>query len=97
MRFDLGTVVCTMGIQSLIDSDSGYSMLISDCLRMHNECNWGNLCDEDKKMNDEAVRAEENGEPTDRLMSSYNVNGTDIWIITEWDRSVTTVLLPSEY
>ena len=97
MRFDLGTVVCTMEIQSLIDSDPEYSIQISDCLRMHNECNWGNLCDEDKRMNDEAVCAEENGEPTDRLMSSYNVNGIEIWIITELDRYVTTVLLSSEY
>ena len=55
-------------------------------------CDWGNLCEADRKQNDWALK---NGE---RLLSSYRAsNGTKFWIITEWDRSYTTILLPSEY
>jgi hypothetical protein len=42
-------------------------------------------------MNDAAVK---NG---DRLISSYTISGEKVWVITEADRSLTTVLLPSEY
>lgn len=53
---------------------------------------WGNLCDEDKRLNDAALKS------GDRLLSSYEVTPTlTLWIITEGDRSVTTLLLPSEY
>jgi hypothetical protein len=47
----------------------------------------------DKRQNDAALKSGE-----DRLFSSYQVApGLQLWIITEWDRSVTTLLLPSEY
>lgn len=47
---------------------------------------------EDQDLNDEAVK---NG---GRIMSSYEVtDDVTVWVLTEWDRSVTTVLLPSEY
>ncbi|MFW9688731.1 type I restriction endonuclease subunit M, partial [Vibrio parahaemolyticus] len=46
---------------------------------------------EDKKANDEATH---NGQ---RVLSAYELFGQKIWIITEWDRSVTTMLFPHEY
>jgi hypothetical protein len=50
------------------------------------------LCDEDRRANDAALR------DGDRLLSSYAVSPTQqLWIITEYDRSVTTLLLPDEY
>ena len=53
---------------------------------------WGDLDDDDKRFNDEALQH------GDRLFSAYHLtNGTKIYVITEWDRSVTTALLPSEY
>ena len=59
------------------------------CIR---DRDWGDLSEEDKKANDKALK---NGE---RIMSSYNTeNNIRIWVITEWDRSVTTVLLPEDY
>jgi len=53
---------------------------------------WGDLCDEDKKVNDRAVAE------GSRILSAYQaVNSTKFWIITEADRSATTVLLPEDY
>ena len=57
----------------------------------------GDLGEDDLKMNDEAVRMENEGRDTDRVFSSYNHPDGEIWIITEYDRSYTTVLLPEEY
>ena len=49
-------------------------------------------------MNDEAIAAEQRGEPTDSLFSMYRYfDGTEVYIITEWNRSVTTILFPEEY
>lgn len=53
---------------------------------------WGDMDEEDKKSNDWALK---NG---GRLFGAYHdQNGTKFWIITEADRSVTTVLLPEDY
>ena len=52
---------------------------------------WGDLCDDDKTANDEAL---ENG---DRILSTYQISGRKIFIITEHDRSRTTIMLSSEY
>ncbi len=48
-------------------------------------------------MNDDAIEAERSGEPTDRLFSLYSIGDREICIITEWDRSATTILFPEEY
>jgi len=61
-------------------------------LQRHLNGDWGDLCDEDRRSNDAALK---NG---DRLFSSYRITpDLKLWIITEWDRSITTLLLPSEY
>ncbi len=62
-------------------------------LRRHLHGEWGDLDDSDRRQNDAALQSGE-----DRLFSSYQVTrDLKLWIITEWDRSVTTLLLPSEY
>ena len=53
--------------------------------------------EEMRRQDDDALGVERNGEPTDRLFSLYDVGGREIYIITEWDRSATTVLFPEEY
>lgn len=61
-------------------------------LLKHSLGNWGDVCEEDAAANNEALK---NG---DRILSSYRAeNGEKIWIITEYDRSYTTILLPEEY
>ena len=63
-----------------------------EALARHERADWGEVCTEDKAENNRAL---ENG---GRLMSVWtDPQGTKFWIITEADRSVTTVLLPEEY
>ena len=86
--FRLGQVCATQGAIALSDNNP---TLLRSLLRRHASGNWGDICDNDKQANDDATL---NGE---RILSSYTLNGEKIWIITEYDRSVTTLLLPSEY
>ena len=93
MGFNLGQVVSTNGVHSLMESDNYFMMFVVDSLRKYIECDWGQTCDEDKVLNDNAVK---NGD--DRILAVYEKDGLPkIWIITEWDRSATTILFPSEY
>lgn len=87
-RFSLGRVVATPGALALLTS-IGLSPNV--LLRRHVSGDWGDLDDEDKAVNEHAV---EHGE---RILSAYETDGGKVWIITEWNRSVTTLLLPSEY
>ena len=64
---------------------------IQGLLAMHRYGYWGDLCQDDKESNDEAVKH------GGRILSSYLVGIKKVWVITEADRSVTTILLPSEY
>ena len=85
--FRLGKVVGTRGaISALTEAEIYFA------LARHRHGDWGDLDDEDKASNDAALRNE------GRLFSAYHsASGKKFWVITEWDRSVTTVLLPSEY
>jgi hypothetical protein len=61
-------------------------------IQRHQSGDWGDVGDEDRKANDEALQ---NGT---RLLSVYHTaEGVKFWIITEGDRSATTVLLPEDY
>ena len=91
MKFDTGQVVCTTNLQNKVGEDN-MSSVVSRALARHISGDWGDLSEEDKKSNDKALK---DGE---RIMSAYNTeNNIRIWVITEWDRSVTTVLLPEDY
>lgn len=86
-KFPMGQLYCTLGVMALVS----HIELESKLLR-HLRCDWGELCEEDKKRNDLALK---NG---GRLFSAYScAPNTRIWIITEADRSATTILLPEEY
>lgn len=55
---------------------------------------WGDICEEDKKTNEESL---DERNPR-RVMSAYKLSGERVlWIITEWNREATTVLMPDEY
>ena len=89
-RFALGRVVMTRGIHALVTTGQVNPIPL---LRRHVSGDWGDMSEPDKRQNDCAVRGGD-----DRIMSSYKLSESlKIWIITEWDRSVTTILLPSEY
>jgi hypothetical protein len=87
--FHLGDVVATP--QSIcVLSESGIS--VQSLLQRHATGDWGDVCEEDRVTNDDALKH------GDRLLSSYIISeDIKVWVITEYDRSVTTILLPSEY
>jgi len=60
-------------------------------LRRHAAGDWGDICGADRRENELSL---EHGW---RVLSSYTVGDTRIWVITEADRSATTILLPEEY
>ena len=89
-RFSPGQAVMTIGVDTLVQQGR---LNPSPFLRRHLSGDWGDLSDDDRQLNDAALKSGE-----DRLFSSYQVApDLKLWIITEWDRSVTTLLLPSEY
>ena len=84
----LGKVVATKGaVKALKDARMNAMTL----LVLHASGDWGDLSKEDCEANNMALL---NG---DRILSAYTVGKQKVWIITEADRSVTTILLPSEY
>jgi hypothetical protein len=67
-------------------------------LDRHSRCDWGCVGGEDARLNDAAVAYEEDPELRCRVLSAYKTKlGERVWVITESDRSVTTLLLPEEY
>ena len=87
-------VVTTCNVAEQMKDDKQFADFVSVSLGRYLECDWGDLCDDDRAANDNAVKNE------DRILASYEHSEHDdwkIWIITEWDRSVTTILFPSEY
>ena len=86
-RFPLGRVVITANAQNQLDPEDYVT-----ALTRHVRGDWGNVCDEDREQNEWALRHEA------RLLSVYTERGGQtFWIITEADRSVTTILLPEDY
>ena len=85
--FRLGRIVATPNaLESVAQKD------IQTGIQRHQAGDWGNLSDDDRAANDRAL------EEGRRILSAYSAaNGTRFWIITEADRSVTTVLLPEDY
>ena len=94
-KLGLGQIVSTPGALSAL-AKTGESP--NQFLRRHQRGDWGDLCDDDRKLNDAAVAHEGDVDKQDRVLSAYKLkDGTKIWIISEYDRSVTTILLPSDY
>ena len=89
IRLPLGQVLATPGaLEALQEAEMQPAVLLT----RHQRGDWGELDEEDKRLNDEAVDGES------RILSAYTLpTGVKVWIITEWDRSATTFLLPSEY
>ena len=85
--FPLGQICQTPGVMEAIPSED-----VMQALARHQSGDWGDLSAEDKCENEFSL-----GFPS-RLLSAYQAQtGEKFWIITEADRSATTVLLPSEY
>jgi hypothetical protein len=84
----LGKVLATPGATKLLLEAGEHPF---DYLARHATGDWGDLCEQDREENELSL---EHGW---RIVSSYPVGEKSIWVITEADRSVTTILLPEEY
>ena len=86
-KFPLGRLLITPGASSSLTQND-----VLTALHRHLDGDWGDVCDEDRGFNDQALQFGA------RLLSVYHAEDrTKFWVITEWDRSATTILLPSEY
>ena len=85
-KFPLGQTVITANAEATLDPDD-----VWQGLRRHASGDWGELCREDATSNADALKH------GGRLMSVYGAGDKRFWIITECDRSVTTVLMPEDY
>lgn len=88
---ELGTVVTTQGIANAMQESNAFKQEIERAFTRYSNGDWGDTCKEDKESND---RAEE---MQTRVVALYHTSKGDVFIITEWDRSVTTILFASEY
>lgn len=89
VRFSLGRTFITPGALAALE-ESGQSPI--EFLSRHQAGDWGEVCQEDKQENEFSLVH------SFRLLSAYRTKtGTKLWVITEADRSATTILLPSEY
>lgn len=68
--------------------DEKFALFVTDCINKYLRSNWGDICEYDWKLNDAAVKSED-----DRIVARYD----NIFIVTERDRSVTTILFTDEY
>ncbi len=87
-KFELGRTLITANAKKELDFPSVLQILLTRYM----QGDWGNLCESDKQLNDNALKY------GDRIFASYtDANDRKFWIITEADRSATTVLLPEDY
>ena len=86
MRFPTGQIVITTNAANRLTREE-----INRGLARHLACDWGSLTPDDVQLNEDAL------EHGDRLHSAYGEGDRRFWIITEADRSVTTILLPEDY
>lgn len=91
-KFDFGQVVVTKGIDEKMKEDRSFQVFVQVSIGRYVHRDWGQTSDEDAKANNRAIQ---NGE---RILAVYKQPKTDttIRIITEADRSVTTILFPDE-
>jgi hypothetical protein len=92
--FPLGQILATPGAISALQESEQKPL---EFLSRHLKCDWGDVCEEDKALNDEAIIE------GSRILSAYHTSkGEKLWIITEaaddqGQREATTILLPDEY
>ncbi len=85
-KFPLGQIVITANASAQLDA-----VAVHEGLRRHAAGDWGDICPEDASENDHSLKE------GNRLLSAYGTGERRFWIITEADRSVTTVLMPEDY
>ncbi len=87
-NFPLGKIVVT---RNCLDYAQENNVNLTELVARHASGDDGDLCKADQQLNDLAIETE------GRIFSSYLIHGTKFYVITEWDRSYTTVMLAEDY
>lgn len=90
-RFETGPVFQTRRIATTTEQHPDFFTELAEAYQQYAAGNWGVLTELDKEANEEAIK---NG---GRILARYNTSHGDIYIITEADRSATTILFRDEY
>ena len=90
-KFELGRLLMTRGVNDLVAQNEKFAKFVWDSLKRHARGDWGDLDEEDKRENEYSL------DKNLRLLSAYKKDEQKIWIITESNRSATTILFPEEY
>lgn len=93
-KFFTGRIQTTKAIAERMNREKQFGDFISDCLKRHITCDWGDVDGLDVRMNDDAVKS---GEGEIHSIYAYPESDETIWVMTNGDRSATTVLYPYEY
>ena len=92
-HFELGQLVMTRGVADRIEESADFAKHVMRSLQRYTACDWGDLGRDDKAMNDMAL-----GPDGGRILAAYeHPEQPKLWIITECDRSYSTILFPDEY
>jgi hypothetical protein len=92
MKFPMGILTMTRGVNNQVADNTAFAKFVWGSLKRHANGDWGNLSAEDIQENNLSLRE------SFRILSAYEAEGLPkIWIITEADRSSTTILFPEEY
>lgn len=93
-KFGIGKLYMTRGVYEKVKTDLDFQNFVDSSFARFVSCDWGDMCNEDKILNDDAVKYNDGRIHGAYLSEKLNIK---IWIITEADRSATTILFPSEY
>lgn len=93
-NWDMGQMVITRALDAAIKENPDAQRELIECFGRYKMYDWGDSNGHDQELNDRAIINKD-----DRILASYYLKSLnkEIWIITEWDRSVTTFLFPEDY
>jgi len=92
MKFQPGQLVVTRAVHDMMTVNAEFEKHVHLSIERHLAGDWGDVCDDDRVANELALQS------GDRLFSAFTREGMPkLWVITEGDRSATTVLFPDEY
>ena len=90
---EIGQPTITSHLHEVMQLNPVFELEVYQAFNKYVNCEWGDLDPEDKELNDNAVQ-----EPgSDRILAAYKLSKGKIYIITEWDRSYTTLMFADEY
>ena len=91
MKLSYGQWIMTRGINNEVADDANFAEEIMRAVKRYVKGDWGELCEEDNQVNKEALEIGE------RIFARYDTSKGIVYIITERDRSCTTILFANEY